>query len=41
MIAIYDITTSITSDYLQKMNDFKSKILKSISHELRTRLNVV
>ncbi len=41
MITISDISKHLRSLYYKNMNMFKSKLIKSISHELRTRLNII
>lgn len=40
-ITISDISKHLKALYYRNMNQFKSKLIKSISHELRTRLNII
>ncbi|CAD8124398.1 unnamed protein product [Paramecium sonneborni] len=41
LINLYDISTNLKSIYYKNLNQFKSKVIRSISHELRTRLNAI
>ncbi|CAD8065244.1 unnamed protein product [Paramecium sonneborni] len=41
LLNLYDISPNFKSSYYKKLNEFKSQVIRSISHELRTRLNVI
>ncbi|CAD8051443.1 unnamed protein product [Paramecium primaurelia] len=41
LLNLYDVSPNFKSSYYKKLNQFKSQVIRSISHELRTRLNVI
>ncbi|CAD8062492.1 unnamed protein product [Paramecium sonneborni] len=41
LLNFYDISPNFKSSYYKNLNRFKSQVIRSISHELRTRLNVI
>ncbi|CAD8147595.1 unnamed protein product [Paramecium octaurelia] len=41
LLNLYDVSPNFKSSYYKKLNSFKSQVIRSISHELRTRLNVI
>jgi signal transduction histidine kinase len=41
MLTFYDISQTYKFIHYKSLNNFKSRLIKSISHELRTRLNII
>lgn len=41
LLNLYDVSTNFKSIYYKNMNHFKNRVIRSISHELRTRLNAI
>lgn len=41
LVSFFDISKNFESLYYKNMNQFKGRLIRSISHELRTRLNMI